>query len=396
MNIRSRMLGSVFIVAGTAIGAGMLALPLASAGLGFFPSVIIMAGFWLLSTYTGLLMLELHQHVPIGATLHSIAFKFLGWQGRAVATVAMLFLLYALCAAYIAGGGALMQERLINHIPAMPGFSGVLVFTLVIGLIVASGTSKVDLINRVLFIIKILVFIVIVGVLSTHVDAGYLLNMPLEQGFLIAALPVIFTSFGFHTSIPSLVTYNEKDISRLRTIILIGSTLPLVVYVTWQLLSFGAVGQAGLLENTDLPDFVASIAAVVSTPWIISSFKVFADLALATSFLGVGLGLFDFLAEKFQRPDNKRGRVQTGLLTFVPPLVFALWFPQGFIMALGYAAIALVVIAIFLPVMMVRKARAESEQALYQVGGGAVAMWLAVITGVVIILAQFAVAFNLV
>lgn len=396
MTTRSRTLGSVFIVAGTAIGAGMLALPLASAGLGFFPSVAIMIAFWLLTAYTGLLMLELHQHVPVGATLHSIAFKFLGWQGRAVATVAMLFLLYALCAAYIAGGGALMQERLINYVPGVPAFAGVLVFTLVIGLIVASGTSKVDLINRVLFTIKIVVFIVIVGVLSTQIDAGYLLNMPLEQGFLIAALPVIFTSFGFHSCIPSLVAYNDKDIRRLRKIILIGSTLPLVVYITWQLLSFGAVGQAGLLENNDLPDFVASIAAVVTVPWITSSFKLFADLALATSFLGVSLGLFDFLAEKFKRSADKSGRLQTGLITFIPPLVFALWFPQGFIMALGYAAIALVVIAIFLPVMMVRKARLEHPQTAYQVSGGSVAMWLAILCGVLIILAQLAVAFNLI
>jgi|SRR5690554_6038570 len=127
-----------------------------------------------------------------------------------------------------------------------------------------------------------------------------------------------------------------------------------------------------------------------------ASIFLFADLALATSFLGVSLGLFDFLAEKFQRPDNKRGRTQSGLLTFLPPLVFALFYPQGFLMALGYAAIALVVIAIILPVLMVRKVRAEKPGAGYQTIGGKIALNLALAMGAVIIAAQLMVAFNLV
>ncbi|RUO31985.1 tyrosine transporter TyrP [Aliidiomarina sedimenti] len=396
MTSRSKTIGSIFILAGTTIGAGMLALPLTSAGLGFGTSVAIMVGIWVLMAYTGLLMLELHQHVPITATLHGLAEQFLGWKGRATATVAMLFLLYALCAAYIAGGGALMQERIIGHLPGMPGFSGALVFTLIIGLVVSLGTSKVDFINRILFVLKLIVLVVTMVMLTPQVSGGYLLNLPVEQGLLVAALPVIFTSFGFHSCIPSLVRYTNKDMAALRKIVLIGSSLPLVIYIIWQGLSFGAVGQTGLMQNNDLPDFVNSIAAVVQSEWVVAAITLFADLALATSFLGVSLGLFDFLAEKFQRPNNKRGRMQTGLITFLPPLVFALFYPQGFIIALGYAAIALVVIAIILPVLMVRKARLDYDEASYQVAGGNLGLYLAMFIGGLVILAQLAVAFKLV
>lgn len=396
MSNRSRILGSIFILAGTTIGAGMLALPLTSAGLGFGTSVAIMLGIWVLMAYTGLLMLELHQHVPITATLHGLAEAFLGWKGRFAATISMLFLLYALCAAYIAGGGALMQQRVIGHLPAAPEFSGVLVFTLIIGLVVSLGTSKVDIINRILFVIKLIVLAVTMVMLTPQVSGGHLLDMPVEQGLLIAALPVIFTSFGFHSCIPSLVRYVNKDIASLRKIVLIGSSLPLVVYIIWQALSFGAVGQDILMANDNLPGFVSSIALTVQSPWVEASIYLFADLALATSFLGVSLGLFDFLAEKFKRPNNKRGRAQTGLITFIPPLIFALFYPQGFIMALGYAAIALVVIAIILPVIMVRKVRAEYPEAKYQVAGGSLALNAALVIGAMVILAQLMVAFNLV
>lgn len=396
MTSRSKIIGSIFILAGTTIGAGMLALPLTSAGLGFGTSVAIMLGIWVLMAYTGMLMLELHQHVPITATLHGLAEKFLGWKGRATATLAMLFLLYALCAAYIAGGGALMQERIIGQLPGMPAFSGALVFTLIIGLVVSLGTSKVDIINRILFVIKLVVLAVTMVMLTPQVSSGYLLNLPVEQALLVSALPVIFTSFGFHSCIPSLVRYVNKDMAALRKIVLIGSALPLIIYIIWQGLSFGAVGQAALMQNQDLPGFVRSIAAVVESPWVVTAITLFADLALATSFLGVSLGLFDFLAEKFQRPNNKRGRMQTGVLTFLPPLVFALFYPQGFIIALGYAAIALVIIAIILPALMVRKARAEQPEAAYQVAGGNTALYLALLVGALVILAQLAVAFKLV
>lgn len=396
MTNRGKMMGSVFIVAGTTIGAGMLALPLTSAGLGFPTSVALMVGIWLLMSYTGLLMLELHQHVPVTATLHGLAEEFLGWKGRLTATIAMLFLLYALCAAYIAGGGALMQDRVIGHLPAAPEFIGVLVFTLIIGLVVSLGTSKVDIINRILFVLKLIVLAVTMVMLTPQVSGGNLFDLPVEQGLLIAALPVIFTSFGFHSCIPSLVRYVNKDMAALRKIILIGSSLPLIVYIIWQALSFGAVSQQGLMANSNLPNFVRSLASVVEARWVEGAITLFADLALATSFLGVSLGLFDFLAEKFKRPNNKRGRMQTGLLTFIPPLIFAMFYPQGFIMALGYAAIALVVIAIILPVMMVRKARATAGETAYQVGGGSIGLNIALLIGALVIGAQMLVAFNLV
>ncbi len=56
---------------------------------------------------------------------------------------------------------------------------------------------------------------------------------------------------------------------------------------------------------------------------------LFADLALATSFLGVSLGLFDYLADLFQRRNNAVGRLQTGLITFLPRWHLLCFIPAG-------------------------------------------------------------------
>ncbi|GAL18140.1 tyrosine-specific transport protein [Vibrio maritimus] len=110
--MKSKVLGSTLIIAGTTIGAGMLALPIASAGIGFGTSILLMFALWALMAYTALLMIELHQYADHSATLHTLAKQILGDKGKYIASFAMLFLFYALCAAYIAGGGGQFADRL--------------------------------------------------------------------------------------------------------------------------------------------------------------------------------------------------------------------------------------------------------------------------------------------
>lgn len=212
--------------------------------------------------------------------------------------------------------------------------------------------------------------------------------MPIEQGLIIAAIPVIFTSFGFHGSIPSIVKYVGVDIHQLRKVMMFGASLPLIIYVFWQLLSQGVMGQASLMASDGLPGFVASISSIAHNDNVQVFVTVFADLALATSFLGVSLGLFDFFADALKQKDTNKDRIKTACITFLPPLGFALFYPEGFIMALGYAAIALVVLAVFLPVAMVWKQRKTRVDNGYQVKGGKLALGLATVFGVMIITSQ--------
>ncbi|WKC41109.1 aromatic amino acid transport family protein [Shewanella algae] len=386
----NKTFGSMLIIAGTTIGAGMLALPLASAGLGFGVASILMLLLWGLMSYTALLMLEVHQHAPAHATLHTLAHKLLGRKGQLLASLAMMFLLYALCAAYIAGGGAQLNDKLVRYADlALPPQVGAIGFALLIALVVAIGTHSVDMINRVLFALKIIALVIMLALLLPHAQGGYLLELPLQQGLVISALPVIFTSFGFHGSIPSVVRYVGLDIKALKKIMIVGSALPLLVYLLWQLASQGALSQSELMASKELPKFINGLGQLLHNPMIGQTVSIFADLALATSFLGVSLGLFDFMGDILRRNDSAGHRLQTAAITFLPPLGFALFYPQGFMAALGYASIALVILAVFLPVAMVWKQRSQPmSEGSYRVGGGKAALMLAALCGVVIILSQ--------
>ncbi|MGY5538041.1 aromatic amino acid transport family protein [Vibrio brasiliensis] len=386
---KSKVLGSTLIIAGTTIGAGMLALPLASAGIGFTTSLIIMIALWALMAYTALLMIEVHQHADQDATLHTLANQFLGIKGKWVASFAMMFLFYALCAAYIAGGGAQFAQRIatFSGVEVSPTTSTVL-FTLLVAAVVTIGTATVDKVNRVLFSIKIIAMVMVLTFLAPNVTESYLLSMPVEQGLVIAAIPVIFTSFGFHGSIPAIVNYLDGHTPSLRKAILVGSAIPLVIYVFWQVVTLGVVNQSQLLENQGLSSLISTLATTVHRSNLAQTIGIFADLALLTSFLGVSLGLFEFLGDKINKSGNGGSRVLVGLVTFLPPMGFALFYPQGFIAALGYAAIALVVLAIFLPILMVKKARQQTSTQSYQVLGGNVGLIVTSCVGVVIVTAQ--------
>ncbi len=372
----------------------MLALPIASAGIGFTTSIIIMLGLWALMAFTALLMLELHQYADKNATLHTLAKQILGKKGQWVATFAMLFLFYSLCAAYIAGGGAQFSERLATWTGGgvSPKVATVL-FTLIVAIIVTFGTHAVDKVNRLLFVSKLVAMIIALSFLAPNVTQSYLLSMPVEQGFILAAIPVIFTSFGFHGSIPAVVNYLDGDTRSLRKAIIIGSSIPLIVYVFWQIVTLGVVSQNELVQSSGLTSLLNQLATTVQKSNISQLVGVFADLALLTSFLGVSLGLFEFLADSIKSKTNNDNRSFAAMITFVPPLGFALFYPQGFIMALGYAAIALAVLAIFLPVLMVHKVRKSSnDQSSYRVVGGQAALTLTGIAGIIIVTAQVAIS----
>lgn len=71
--MKNRTIGSVFIVAGTTIGAGMLAMPLAAVGIGFSTMMLLLVGLWLLMSYTALLLVEVYQYNDPHTGLGSIA-----------------------------------------------------------------------------------------------------------------------------------------------------------------------------------------------------------------------------------------------------------------------------------------------------------------------------------
>lgn len=215
-------------------------MPLAAAGVGFGVTLALLVGLWLLMCYTALLLVEVYQHEQADTGLGTLAKRYLGGGGQWLTSFSMMFLMYALTAAYISGAGELLATSISQWTSQdFPVSLGVLLFTLVAGGVVCIGTHSVDLFNRILFSAKVVFLVVMLGLMLPNIHQTNLMTLPLEQGLALSAIPVIFTSFGFHGSVPSIVNYMGGNIRKLRWVFIIGSAITDRLY----LLAAGDAGQ---------------------------------------------------------------------------------------------------------------------------------------------------------
>lgn len=394
----NKTLGSTLIVAGTTIGGGMLAMPLTSAGIGFGFTVVLLVALWLLLSFAALLFVELYQTVESDAGIGTLAEKYYGRFGRILSTTVLLTFLYALVAAYVSGGGSLLAGLLAKFLPNTQDshfilqLSGVL-FTVIFGIFIILGTTSVDKVNRLIFFTKIVFFILVLVLLLPEISMENLLEVPIDNALIISASPIFFTSFGFHGSIPSLNKYLEGNVKALRISILVGTFIPLVAYVLWQLATHGVLSQTEFLnilkQDPTLNGLVTATTQITGSEMIGGAVRLFSALALITSFLGVALGLFECLEDLLKRVNIKTNRISLGVLTFLPPLLFVLFYPQGFIMALSYAGQMFAFYAIVLPIAMVWKLRAMNLNLPYQVKGGKLSLIITLVIGVFIVIVPF-------
>jgi len=339
----NRTLGSTLLVSGTMIGGGMLAMPLTSAGIGFSFTFVLLIALWLLLTYSALLFVEVYQTAKHDAGIGTLAAQYFGKTGRVISTIVLMVFLYALLAAYVTGGGNLLSS-LLPEVGSQISTEklAIILFTVFFGAFIIIGTKSVDGINRLLFFIMLIGLTLVIFSMLPHIRMDNLMAMPIDNLLLVSASPIFFTAFGFHGSIPSLNNYLQGNVKALRFSIITGSLITLTVYILWQLSTHGVLSQNLFLQilqqDPTLNGLVTATQQITGSNIIAEMVKIFSALALITSFLGVALGLFECVQDLFtQTLKREINRFSIGLFTFLPPLLFALFYPKGFILALGYA-----------------------------------------------------------
>ena len=396
----NKTLGTTLLVSGTMIGAGMLAMPLTSAGIGFTFTVVLLISLWLLLTYSALLFVEVYQTTESDSGIGTLSALYFGNAGRVVSTTVMFVFLYALLAAYISGGGEILmkatqstgllgQEGVIaNTSPEMTLKIFIGIFTVFFGSFVIISTKVVDGFNRLLFFVMLVALVVVMFVMFPKASVQNLMAMPLDNALIISAAPIFFTSYGFHGSIPSLVKYMEGDVRGLRIAIVAGSAITLVGYILWQLSTHGVLSQSEftqiLKEKPTLYGLIEACRRITGSEIIASAVQLFSAFALVTSFLGVALGLFDCTEDMLRKGLHiNAGRLLLGAITFLPPVLFAYFYPD-FIAALSYAGQMFAFFAVVLPVGLVWKARRRYPNLPYRVAGGDIALIIALVIGIVV------------
>jgi tyrosine-specific transport protein len=316
-----KTMNATLLIVGTSVGAGMLGLPVETARGGFVLSLALLVFNWMMMTVTALLLVEVLAKYTKTSNFISLSEKILGPSFKVVTFFVYIALFLSLTLAYVKGGGVFLSD-LFSGITLSLGCLGFLM--LFVPLIVL-GSKILSFGNSLLTIGVMVSFVLLVSMGVSKVQTTFLSHLNWKYAFF--SFPMFITSFGFHSVLPSLYSYVESK-KRLRIAILMGTSITLSIYVIWQLVVMGIVPLEGEFSLTGalIQDQTAITPLKVYLKNRLLHFcaQTFYFTALTTSFLGVGLGLIDFLLDSFKIQQKFINRLFFSLLIYLP----AFWIAQ--------------------------------------------------------------------
>ncbi|MCH7377829.1 aromatic amino acid transporter [Aeromonas sp. MR19] len=364
MGQKPSLVGGACIIAGVCVGAGMLGLPSAGAGAWTIWSVLAITLTMVVMTVSGWMLLESYQGYPLRVSFDTVTRELLGDKVNVLNNLTVYFVGGILLYAYITSAGLI-----IDGMTGIGSHWGSILFTLGFSGLVWHSTRAVDRISVVLVIAMGLSFVFGISGLSLNIKPTLLFDTLSQHAsyapYALAMLPVALTSFGYHHSVSSMRAYYGEE-RRARYAILGGTAIALLFYLIWLVSVFGnlprsefgpVVAQGG---NVDV--LLKALASVIESEAVSSALNLFSMAAILSSFIGVGLGVFDYLADLFKFDNGRGGRAKSWAATFLPPLLLSLLFPFGFLMAIGYAGAVATLWTCIIPALLAWKVRTGKQE----------------------------------
>jgi len=334
---KGTVISAIFLVAGCCVGGGMLALPVSTALIGFIPSVGVMLLCWAAMTGSALLLLEVNLWFEKGAHIITMSSRLLGRWAQGLCWLLYLFVCYGSLIAYTSGG-SLQVMAFVNKVfgIAISRGMGSFIYAFIFFGLIYFGSKIVGRVNSILFVAMIVTYFALLGIGVPEMDTE-LYKFHQWHGVGLS-IPVLLTSFSFQTMLPSLTPYLKRNVKALRLSIIAGTLIALVIYLAWQGFFFGIVpawGSEGLINamQKGQPPIDVLVDALQSRKTAMIA-QYFAFFAIATCFIAIAMGLFDFLSDGLKIKEKGKGKFFLWILMLVPTLLIATKFERAFLVAM--------------------------------------------------------------
>jgi len=186
--------------------------------------------------------------------------------------------------------------------------------------------------------------------------------------------PIIITSFGFGIIIPTLSDFTRKKYTTLYKSIIVGSIIPLIIYILWIFTILGifpTTGEYTLSElnaqknNFDIT-FMYFLEEITLSKFIFILIIMFSMVSILTSIIGVTLSLNDFLIDGFNLKN-----ITTMVLIIIPATFFSIYYTTCFTSILKFGGILVSLLLGILPITMTWYGRYKLNiKGLFKVPGG--------------------------
>ena len=352
--MNKKLLGSVFLLAGTAIGSGMLSLPIVLSKDGIRLSLLIMLAFTWVTYFSSIIRCDLNIHSDSRFSLQDVGEYFSGNIAKQIGSISFKLLSYSLMAAYLHGAASLLNVFLNYDLRVTIVLLGIFAI-----LVLLLNTTVIVKTNKTLFIVMMVaLFAVIFDMLSRFNFSNS--NIPgisssLSAWTLLSALPIAFTAFGFQGSLHSMTKFVENDEKLIKKACFYGSLTPAIVYISWISCVMFVVFNSSteffhkmITSDVSVDELILCLTNKLGSSHLKSIMCVISALALSTSAIGVGVAIFDEWKYSFEKKSHD-SKIIPAIISIVPPILIAATVENAFIKVLNISGIILSVIAIFLP-----------------------------------------------
>jgi tyrosine-specific transport protein len=394
------VLGSIALIAGTTIGAGILALPSVTLPSGLVPSSTVLILVWLYTLVSSLLVAEITLHTMrceglAHVGLLAIVAKTWGNLGARIAGVTYLFMHYGILVAYIAKGGELLiyaATKILGLEQPLPNWLGTTTFTLIFGGTMYLGRERfVQKLNSIFVLIVIASFLGLMLLGVGQIKSSYLLF----QNWTTAgnAISIMFVAMFFHNIVPTVVTQLAGDVTKIRRSIMIGSLTPLIMYLAWNAVVLGSVNPDILKDISGIFDPLQVLRNGSSGAWLSILVTIFSEFAIVTSFIGFVYSLLDFYQDFYLIAQSEISSFPLYSLVLLPPLGLGTINPNIFFIALEYTGILTnSILGVIIPALISWKQRQQisptDDQSVRLVPGGKLTLVVILLIGISLIIKQ--------
>lgn len=320
------------IISGTSVGAGILALPVASYDLGLPLSMGLLVVLGVLNMLSGLLIAETMLRTKETEHLPGLAKDYLGDKGALVMSAAIAFSIYGALAAYMIAGGVSLHQLSGGIIPQWLG--SVIYFSAATG-VVYGGMWFLKNAEKALFSFMILLASAVVLLALPHATVA---GSDITFSSLPLAFGVMFFAYSAHQVIPTVGNAMRKNGKEFARAVVIGMSVPILMYITWNTVLVSAIPAIDMDvarfhgEPVTVPlGKVAGLAALTAG-------SLFALFSTFTSFAGSAYSMVDAMQDALYH--WKHVAVKRWLVIIcvvVPSLMLSLLNPGGFLRALDIA-----------------------------------------------------------
>lgn len=384
----------MMITAGCTIGAGMFSLPVVASGMWFGYSLLCLLFIWWLNYMSALYILEANVQFEPGESFNTITTRILGKKWNMVFSLLIAFLLYILLYAYYSAFGNMATKTLgwsvFETYTWLQGIASLLLGGL-LAFVVWLSTAAVGRISSILVIVMMVAFVLSMSGYTFQIETSKLLGGQNANyiSYIWGALPYFITAFGFVTIVPSLYKFYGKNPVTIKRSLLGGSLIALLAYTLFIAVTFGNISRHEFIAVNEAGGNIGNLVEAFNKGNVTQSsssfvLHLFSNLAIISSFLGVGLSLFDYIADKFAFTNNMSGRFKTACIAFLPSGLASFFFPNGFIAAIGFAGLVVIFAFFVIPFFMIQKVRNVATKNLYTVGGGKTLLYIFVLSSLLV------------